>query len=65
MAHWSPTSFTQDLDRGLRVSERLETRMLGWDAGVVPNAATPFGGVKQPGSAREGGSEGIEECLYA
>ncbi|MDR6416621.1 acyl-CoA reductase-like NAD-dependent aldehyde dehydrogenase [Pseudarthrobacter sulfonivorans] len=56
--------FTKDLNRGLRVSERLETGMLGLNAGVISTAAAPFGGVKQSGLGREGGSEGIEEYLY-
>ena len=55
--------FTKDLNRGLRVSERLETGMLGLNAGLISNAAAPFGGVKQSGLGREGGSEGIEEYL--
>ncbi len=56
--------FTKDLNRGLRISERIETGMLGLNAGVISNAAAPFGGVKQSGLGREGGSEGIEEYLY-
>jgi succinate-semialdehyde dehydrogenase/glutarate-semialdehyde dehydrogenase len=55
--------FTQNLNRGLRMGERLETGMLGLNAGVISNAAAPFGGVKQSGLGREGGSEGIEEYL--
>ncbi|MCW1249862.1 NAD-dependent succinate-semialdehyde dehydrogenase [Acaricomes phytoseiuli] len=56
--------YTQDLNRGLRMGERLETGMLGLNAGVVSNPAAPFGGVKQSGLGREGGVEGIEEYLY-
>ncbi|MDJ0356145.1 NAD-dependent succinate-semialdehyde dehydrogenase [Paenarthrobacter sp. PH39-S1] len=56
--------FTRDLNRGLRMGERLETGMLGLNAGVISNAAAPFGGVKQSGLGREGGLEGIEEYLY-
>jgi succinate-semialdehyde dehydrogenase/glutarate-semialdehyde dehydrogenase len=56
--------FTRDLSRGLRMGERLETGMLGLNAGVVSNAAAPFGGVKQSGLGREGGLEGIGEYLY-
>ncbi|MGG5171998.1 NAD-dependent succinate-semialdehyde dehydrogenase [Pseudarthrobacter sp. J1738] len=56
--------FTKDLNRGLRMGEQLETGMLGLNAGVVSNAAAPFGGVKQSGLGREGGLEGIEEYLY-
>jgi succinate-semialdehyde dehydrogenase/glutarate-semialdehyde dehydrogenase len=56
--------YTKDLNRGLRVSEKMETGMLGLNAGVISNAAAPFGGVKQSGLGREGGLEGIEEYLY-
>ncbi|WP_323959560.1 aldehyde dehydrogenase family protein [Arthrobacter sp. JZ12] len=56
--------FTKDLNRGIRMGERLETGMLGLNAGVISNAAAPFGGVKQSGLGREGGLEGIEEYLY-
>jgi succinate-semialdehyde dehydrogenase/glutarate-semialdehyde dehydrogenase len=56
--------FTRDLNRGIRMGERLETGMLGLNAGVVSNAAAPFGGIKQSGLGREGGLEGIEEYLY-
>src|SRR6476660_3656601 len=56
--------FTKDINRGIRMGERLETGMLGLNAGVISNAAAPFGGVKQSGLGREGGLEGIEEYLY-
>jgi succinate-semialdehyde dehydrogenase / glutarate-semialdehyde dehydrogenase len=55
--------FTRDLDRALRVIERLETGMVGLNQGLVSNAAAPFGGVKQSGFGREGGAEGIDEYL--
>jgi succinate-semialdehyde dehydrogenase/glutarate-semialdehyde dehydrogenase len=55
--------YTNDLKRALRVVERLETGMVGLNQGMVSNAAAPFGGIKQSGFGREGGSEGIEEYL--
>jgi len=55
--------YTSDLKRALRVSEALETGMLGLNQGIVSNAAAPFGGVKHSGFGREGGYEGIEEYL--
>jgi succinate-semialdehyde dehydrogenase/glutarate-semialdehyde dehydrogenase len=55
--------FTKDLNRALRMGERLETGMLGINAGVISNPAAPFGGVKMSGVGREGGFEGIEEYL--
>jgi succinate-semialdehyde dehydrogenase / glutarate-semialdehyde dehydrogenase len=55
--------YTGDLDRGLRMMERLETGMVGINRGLVSNAAAPFGGMKSSGLGREGGLEGIEEYL--
>jgi len=55
--------YTRDLKRALRVCEALQTGMIGLNQGMVSNPAAPFGGVKQSGYGREGGSEGIEEYL--
>ena len=55
--------FTSDLNRALRVCERLETGMIGLNQGIVSNPAAPFGGVKHSGVGREGGRLGIEEFL--
>ena len=55
--------FTENLARGQRMIERLETGMMGLNVGVVSNAAAPFGGWKLSGVGREGGAEGIHEYL--
>jgi succinate-semialdehyde dehydrogenase / glutarate-semialdehyde dehydrogenase len=55
--------YTRDLKRAIRVIEGLETGMVGLNQGMVSNAGAPFGGVKQSGTGREGGFEGIEEFL--
>jgi succinate-semialdehyde dehydrogenase/glutarate-semialdehyde dehydrogenase len=55
--------FTENLTRALRVSERLESGMIGLNTGLVSNPAAPFGGIKQSGLGREGGKVGIEEFL--
>lgn len=55
--------FTEDLARGHRMIDALETGMMGLNVGVVSNAAAPFGGLKQSGIGREGGFEGIHEFL--
>lgn len=55
--------YTSDVKRALRVSERLETGMVGLNQGIVSNPAAPFGGVKQSGLGREGGTVGIDEFL--
>jgi len=53
--------YTRDLARGLRVSEALETGMVGLNRGLVSDPAAPFGGVKQSGIGREGGHHGLLE----
>ena len=56
-------AFTEDLKRGMRLIESLDTGMTGLNTGLVSNAAAPFGGVKASGLGREGGAEGIHEYL--
>ncbi|QRP21328.1 NAD-dependent succinate-semialdehyde dehydrogenase [Corynebacterium macginleyi] len=53
--------YTENSDRLWRIADGLEFGLMGFNAGVISNAATPFGGVKQSGMGREGGAEGIEE----
>ncbi|MEA5358344.1 NAD-dependent succinate-semialdehyde dehydrogenase [Amycolatopsis sp., V23-08] len=55
--------YTSDLKRALRVSEALEAGMIGLNQGIVSNPAAPFGGIKESGLGREGGSFGIDEFL--
>ncbi len=55
--------YTNDLTRALRTVERLRFGMVGVND-INPTAASaPFGGVKESGLGREGGSEGIGEYL--
>lgn len=55
--------YTQDMKRGLKVSEQLEFGMIGLNRGLVSDPAAPFGGVKQSGLGREGGKEGMMEFM--
>lgn len=55
--------YTGDLARGLRVSEALESGMVGLNRGLVSDPAAPFGGVKQSGLGREGGHDGLLDFL--
>lgn len=54
---------TRDYARLMRVAERLEYGIVGANAGIISAANVPFGGVKQSGYGREGGSVGIDEYL--
>ncbi|WP_319519772.1 NAD-dependent succinate-semialdehyde dehydrogenase [uncultured Martelella sp.] len=53
--------YTRDLARGLRVSEAMDSGMVGLNRGVVSDPAAPFGGSKQSGLGREGSHHGILE----
>jgi succinate-semialdehyde dehydrogenase/glutarate-semialdehyde dehydrogenase len=53
--------YTQDLAKGLRVCEKIESGMVGLNRGIVSDPAAPFGGVKQSGIGREGGHDGLLE----
>jgi succinate-semialdehyde dehydrogenase / glutarate-semialdehyde dehydrogenase len=53
--------FTDDLNRAMRVGRALEAGIIGVNAGLVSNAASPFGGVKQSGYGREGSVYGLDD----
>ncbi|PKS10640.1 hypothetical protein jhhlp_002395 [Lomentospora prolificans] len=55
--------FTQDVSRATRVTELLQTGMVALNTGIVSDAGSPFGGVKQSGLGREGSKYGIEDYL--
>ncbi len=54
---------TRDYARLLRVAEKLEYGIIGVNTGIISAASVPFGGVKESGYGREGGSDGIDEYL--
>ena len=55
--------YTRDLARAFRVAERLEAGMVALNTGLMAMEMAPFGGIKQSGLGREGGTQGIEEYL--
>ena len=54
---------TRDYARLMRVAEKLDYGIVGANAGIISAANAPFGGVKESGYGREGGSVGIDEYL--
>jgi len=50
-------------DAAFRVAQRIDAGMVAVNRGVLSDPAAPFGGMKQSGLGREGGSEGILEFL--
>ncbi|TLS36526.1 NAD-dependent succinate-semialdehyde dehydrogenase [Pseudalkalibacillus caeni] len=55
--------FTENISRGIRVSEALEYGIVGLNDGLPSTPQAPFGGFKQSGIGREGGHYGIEDFL--
>ncbi len=55
--------YTRDHARAWRVGEGLEAGLVGLNVGIMACDVAPFGGVKQSGLGREGGTEGIEDFL--
>lgn len=51
--------YTRDLNRACRVSESLESGIVGINTGIISTEAAPFGGVKESGIGREGSKYGI------
>ena len=52
--------FTRQLKTAFEAAEALEVGMVGVNHLTVATAEAPFGGVKDSGSGREGGTEGID-----
>lgn len=55
--------FTENLDRSLRVMEKLEYGIVGVNDVFPATAEAPFGGIKQSGVGKEGGHHGISEFV--
>ena len=54
---------TSSMEQANKTSEALETGMVAVNTPFISNAETPFGGIKQSGYGREGGSIGIKDYL--
>ncbi len=55
--------YTENLSRAFRTAERLEAGMVALNTGSIAMEMAPFGGIKQSGLGREGGTMGIDEYL--
>ncbi|MDF1568956.1 MAG: NAD-dependent succinate-semialdehyde dehydrogenase [Spirochaetaceae bacterium] len=55
--------FTRDLARGFRMSEALEAGSVGLNDAVPSTSNCPFGGMKESGSGRELGIEGMDAFM--
>ena len=55
--------YTNDLEKAHRASELMETGTVAVNTGVVALPEAPFGGIKETGYGREGGSMAIKDSL--
>ncbi len=55
--------YARDMGRVWRVSEALETGIVGINSGIISSEVAPFGGVKESGVGREGSKYGIDEFI--
>ena len=55
--------FSSNTDTARKLAQGLRAGMIGINRGAISDPAAPFGGIKQSGFGREGGTEGIEEYL--
>lgn len=55
--------YSRDIGRVWRVSEGLESGIVGVNTGIISTEVAPFGGVKLSGLGREGSKYGLEEFL--
>ncbi|WP_294226047.1 NAD-dependent succinate-semialdehyde dehydrogenase [uncultured Shimia sp.] len=56
-------AYTKDLARAFRMNENLEYGMVGINSGLITTVEAPFGGVKESGMGKEGGSQGLEDYM--
>jgi succinate-semialdehyde dehydrogenase / glutarate-semialdehyde dehydrogenase len=55
--------FTENITKGILISEQLEYGIVGLNDGIPSTPQAPFGGFKQSGLGREGGHQGMDEYL--
>ncbi|MEP6503392.1 MAG: NAD-dependent succinate-semialdehyde dehydrogenase [Betaproteobacteria bacterium] len=55
--------YSQDVSRIWRITEALETGLVGVNEGALAAEAAPFGGVKESGYGREGSVHGLDDYL--
>ncbi len=56
-------AYTQSLGRTFRLNDRLEYGLIGINSGLITTVEAPFGGLKESGMGKEGGSQGLDDYL--
>ena len=56
-------AYTRDVGRVFRLNDALEYGLIGINAGLITTVEAPFGGMKESGMGKEGGSPGLDDYL--
>ncbi|QMU59979.1 MAG: aldehyde dehydrogenase family protein [Boseongicola sp.] len=56
-------AYTRSLGRAFRLNDRLDYGLIGINSGLITTVEAPFGGLKESGMGKEGGSQGLEDYL--
>ncbi len=56
-------AYTRDLGRAFRLNDGLDYGLIGINSGLITTVEAPFGGLKESGMGKEGGSQGLEDYL--
>ncbi len=56
-------AYTRDVGRIFKLNEKLQYGMIGINSGLITTVEAPFGGVKDSGLGKEGGSQGLEDYM--
>ena len=56
-------AYTRDVGRIFKLTDRLEYGLLGINSGLITLPEAPFGGLKESGLGKEGGSQGLRDYL--
>ncbi|WP_254446071.1 NAD-dependent succinate-semialdehyde dehydrogenase [Ruegeria sp. HKCCD7255] len=56
-------AYTKSLGRTFRLNDGLQYGLIGINSGLITTVEAPFGGIKESGMGKEGGSQGLEDYL--
>jgi len=56
-------AYTREIGQIMRLNEGLEYGMIGINSGLITTVEAPFGGVKESGLGKEGGSQGLDDYM--
>ena len=56
-------AYTRDIGQIMRLNESLQYGMIGINSGLITTVEAPFGGMKESGLGKEGGSQGLDDYM--